>query len=112
MRADVHALEVAVADLLATLQALAVRDQERAPHATTPTAPAVLTAREVDVLEAIGAGLTNRAIGSSLGIAEKTVKTHVANIFTKLQVRSRSQAVLEAAALGLLSRRVQPRPTR
>ena len=46
-------------------------------------------------------GLSNREIGTALGVGEKTVKTHVRNILHKLGVRSRTQAVLEAQRLGL-----------
>jgi DNA-binding NarL/FixJ family response regulator len=53
-----------------------------------------LTAREVKVLEFIGQGLGNREIAEKLFLSETTVKTHVANILQKLQVKSRTQAAL------------------
>ena len=56
-----------------------------------------LTHREVGVLELLGQGLSNRAIGEALFIAEKTVKRHMTNILAKLQVRSRTEAALIAA---------------
>ena len=56
-----------------------------------------LTAREREILQLIGRGLTNRAIGESLGLTEKTVKHHVTNILAKLQVRSRVEAALFAS---------------
>lgn len=56
-----------------------------------------LTQREVDVLELLGQGLTNRIIGERLFIAEKTVKHHMTSILTKLQVSSRTEAALIAA---------------
>lgn len=56
-----------------------------------------LTNREVDVLELLGQGHSNRAIGEHLFIAEKTVKHHMSSILTKLQVRSRTEAALIAA---------------
>jgi len=51
-------------------------------------APAVLTAREVEVLELMLDGLPNKRIGSELGISERTVKTHRGNIMRKMQVDS------------------------
>ena len=56
-----------------------------------------LTSREVDVLELLGQGHSNRIIGEHLFIAEKTVKHHMSNILIKLQVRSRTEAALIAA---------------
>ena len=58
---------------------------------------ATLTRREIGVLELLGQGLSNRAIGERLFIAEKTVKNHMSNILDKLQVRSRTEAALIAA---------------
>ena len=55
-----------------------------------------LTARETDVLELVGAGLSNRAIGAKLGLAEGTVKNHVSNILSKLQARSRTELAIRA----------------
>jgi DNA-binding NarL/FixJ family response regulator len=51
-----------------------------------------LTAREVEVLQLVAAGKTNRAIASELFLSEKTVARHVSNIFTKLGVTTRSAA--------------------
>lgn len=56
-----------------------------------------LTNREVDVLELLGQGHSNRTIGEHLFITEKTVKHHMSSILTKLQVRSRTEAALIAA---------------
>ncbi|HEU5417681.1 MAG TPA: LuxR C-terminal-related transcriptional regulator [Streptosporangiaceae bacterium] len=54
--------------------------------------PGVLTERELQVLRLIAAGRTNHAIGSELGLAEKTVERHVSNVLTKLGVPSRAAA--------------------
>jgi DNA-binding NarL/FixJ family response regulator len=56
-----------------------------------------LTARERDILQLIGTGLTNREIGTRLFLSEKTIKHYVTNILQKLQVRSRVEAALLAA---------------
>lgn len=61
-----------------------------------------LTPRELDVLRLIAQGLDNKEIASRLCLSEKTVKTHVANIFQKLDVKSRTQAALLALEKGLV----------
>jgi NarL family two-component system response regulator LiaR len=58
-----------------------------------------LTAREREVLELIGRGYSNKRIALDLGIAEKTVKTHVSNVLGKLGVADRTQAALYASRL-------------
>jgi DNA-binding NarL/FixJ family response regulator len=55
-----------------------------------------LTARERDVLRCLARGLSNRAIAEDLGIAERTARTHVSNILSKLGLTSRTQAALFA----------------
>ncbi|MCA9971609.1 MAG: tetratricopeptide repeat protein [Anaerolineales bacterium] len=61
-----------------------------------------ITQREQDVLRLVQEGLSNRQIGARLCIAPGTVKTHLANIYGKLEVNSRVQAVAEAQALKLI----------
>ena len=60
-----------------------------------------LTPRERDVLALVAQGLPNRAIGESLGITERTARTHVSNILAKLGLTSRTQAALFAVEQGL-----------
>jgi DNA-binding NarL/FixJ family response regulator len=60
-----------------------------------------LTPREQSILRHLALGKTNREIGTSLGIAETTVKTHLKNILEKLHVRSRLEAALLALQVGL-----------
>ncbi len=60
-----------------------------------------LTPRERDVLGLVAQGLPNRAIGESLGITERTARTHVSNILAKLGLTSRTQAALFAVEQGL-----------
>ncbi|RJE84290.1 winged helix-turn-helix transcriptional regulator [Paenibacillus sp. 1011MAR3C5] len=61
-----------------------------------------LTKRELEILEAISEGMSNRDIAERLGITETTVKTHVSRIIGKLGVKRRGQAVVRANELQLL----------
>ena len=68
-----------------------------------PTAgPETLSQREVGVLALIAKGSANKDIAASLSISESTVKTHVANIFRKLDVNHRTEAVTEALQRGII----------
>ncbi|EDL64278.1 response regulator [Bacillus sp. SG-1] len=60
-----------------------------------------LTNRERDVLKELAKGKSNKEIAASLYITEKTVKTHISNIFAKLEVSDRTQAALYAVKHGL-----------
>lgn len=71
-------------------------EQESLAHNRHP-----LTPREQDVLAELTKGKSNREIASSLFVTEKTVKTHISNIFTKLEVQDRTQAALYAVKHGL-----------
>jgi len=61
-----------------------------------------LTPREIEVLKAIAMGLNNRQIAKDLTLSEKTVKNHINNIFAKLHVLDRGQAILYAIREGLV----------
>jgi DNA-binding NarL/FixJ family response regulator len=67
-----------------------------------PESPETLTDRETDVLRLLAKGYANKEIARALVIGEKTVKTHVSNILSKLGVSSRTQAALYAARIGLV----------
>ena len=66
---------------------------------------ASLTPREHEVLVMISSGLTMRQMASRLGISPRTVETHVAKLYRKLEVRTRVQAVSRAVSLGLVELR-------
>ncbi|MFD9734498.1 response regulator [Umezawaea sp. NPDC059074] len=64
-----------------------------------------LTRREAEVLALVADGLSNQAIGSRLHLTEGTVKSHLARVYTKLDVGSRTAAIAAATDLGILRRR-------
>ncbi len=70
--------------------------QELAQSGRRQVSPDSLTDRELDVLRLIARGMSNKEIALELGVAEKTVKTHVSNILQKLHLADRTQAALYA----------------
>lgn len=62
-----------------------------------------LTDRELEVLEHVAAGARNREIAQQLRVSIKTVEFHLGNILGKLSARSRTEAVVRASQVGLLS---------
>jgi DNA-binding CsgD family transcriptional regulator len=90
----------------AALRALgAAHDAARVLELLEPAeAPSsVLTSRELEVIRLVATGRTNRAIARALGISEKTVARHIANIFTKLGLSSRAAATAYAYEHGFLA---------
>ena len=61
-----------------------------------------ITARELEILEAMAAGLSNREIAERLFVSENTVKTHAGRVFDKLAAKRRTQAVQLAKEAGLI----------
>jgi DNA-binding NarL/FixJ family response regulator len=61
-----------------------------------------LSPREREILSVLGSGASNKEIADRLNLAEGTVKNHVTNILTKLDVRDRTQAALRARQLGIV----------
>lgn len=62
-----------------------------------------LTPRELDVLKLAARGFTNKAIGAQLSVSDRTVQGHLANIFGKLHVATRTEAVMRAVQLGWIT---------
>ena len=97
-----------VAALRAVAQGLVTTDRDMeallAPNrGQPPTEPlASLTPRELEVLQLLAEGLTNKEISYRLGISEHTVKFHVNSILGKLEAQSRTEAVTQAMRLGLI----------
>jgi len=89
------------------VQRFAGRDGDRPP---APADLSALTPRELEVLRLVGRGLSNGEIAHSLTLSEATVKTHVARIFAKLDLRDRAQAVVVAYETGLITPTSPDRP--
>jgi LuxR family maltose regulon positive regulatory protein len=61
-----------------------------------------LSRREIEILRLVASGLSNREIAERLYVAPSTIHWHVKNIYAKLDVHSRTQAVARAGELGIL----------
>jgi len=104
---EVIAAIVAVAAGLVAVQPRAIAATDaRAEDGRVPDdaerATEALTARERGVLSELARGVPNKTIAARLGISEHTVKFHIASIFAKLAVSSRTEAVARGARLGLV----------
>lgn len=89
------------AKVLAEFSRIRPADSPPDPAANTELAEP-LSDREIEILQLVATGASNREIAAQLYIAEGTVKNHVTNILGKLGVRDRTQAALKARDLGLL----------
>jgi DNA-binding NarL/FixJ family response regulator len=97
-------------DLVQAIKAAAAGQTQISPKAAArlvqklvaPERPETLSEREAEVLQLVARGSANKQIGHDLGIAEKTVKTHVSSILRKLGVQNRTQAALYAGRVGLV----------
>ncbi len=67
-----------------------------------PRGSRLLTDRELEILELIAAGATNREIAASIGLSTNTVKEHASALYRKMKARNRAEAILRARRLGLL----------
>jgi DNA-binding NarL/FixJ family response regulator len=72
------------------------------PHASGEPVAEPLTAREMDVIEMLAEGLSNKAIAHRLSISEHTAKFHVNSILAKLRAGTRTEAVMRGIRLGLV----------
>ena len=83
------------------------REETAKPECEEENLLSYLTQREEEVLELLTQGITYKGVANKLFISETTVKTHVNNIFQKLQVNDRTQAVLYAINNGFLSKKIK-----
>jgi two-component system, NarL family, response regulator LiaR len=99
------------AELRKAIKAAAAGQVQLSPQASAyllgavrmPEMPEPLTPREMDVLRLLAQGQSNKEIARTLHLVEETVKSHVRHILAKLGVQSRTQAVLAAIRLGIVS---------
>ena len=97
---QIHAALRAIAEGLRVIDGAALV-QSPAPHSEQLLEP--LTARELEVLHLLSAGMMNKEIASRLGITEHTIKFHVNAILGKLGAETRTEAVVHAARLGIVT---------
>lgn len=92
------------AKIEALLRRISWIDEDNKSYSSTenPIRKNRLTAREQEILQLIGKGKSNRQIAEYLYLSELTVKTHLKNIFKKMQVVNRTQAILTAMSKGLI----------
>jgi predicted ATPase/DNA-binding CsgD family transcriptional regulator len=106
LSAEAFASAYAAGRELTPEQAVAEALELRWETAGTPSV--LLSPREQEILRLLAAGQTNRAIGETLFISERTVDSHVARVFRKLEVRTRAEAIAAGRAAGLIAPRPSP----
>jgi LuxR family maltose regulon positive regulatory protein len=99
--------EVPYREFVPRLLTMLIRSQGASPAAPTPSGAAVppvepLTEREREIIRLIARGCSNQEVARELFLGVSTVKWHLLNIYGKLQVQSRTQAVAHARELGLV----------
>jgi len=95
------ALQATALGMVVLDQALAASALRSRPHLTGP-GPEPLTPRELEVLQLLSQGLSNKSVADRLGISEHTAKFHVNAILAKLGAQTRTEAVVRAVRLGLV----------
>jgi len=101
LRERIHQKETQIQTLRSRLESF---EQEQARHVqdTNQRLPDPLSRREIQVLQMLAGGFTNKEISNRLNISEHTVKSHVVHIFNKIGVNDRTQASVWAVSHGLL----------
>ena len=101
---DASPMQIAAA-LRAVEAGLSVRPRAQTPGfapSEDAAPPPLLTPRELEILTAVGEGLSNKAIARRLGISAHTVKFHLEAVFAKLDARTRAEAVAKGLRRGLI----------
>ena len=97
----IHSVARGEGFLSPTIASKVMRELNQPPKLPPTKDP--LTEREVEILQLVAQGLTNDEIAEKLVVSERTVRTHVSNILSKLQLANRTQAALYALKEGLAS---------
>jgi two-component system, NarL family, response regulator LiaR len=100
-RGESHLHPSVAGKLMAAARSAAPSAQDAPPTPPIAAAPSDLTERELDVVRLIARGHSNREIAQALWISEKTVKTHVSHVLTKLGLKDRTQLAIHAIKSGL-----------
>jgi DNA-binding NarL/FixJ family response regulator len=100
---ELAAAAVAVAQGLIVLPKSLTEQLLQGPAVPVEELAEPLTAREREVLELLGRGLSNRLMARELHISEHTVKFHISSLYAKLKVNNRAEAVSQGARRGLIS---------
>lgn len=82
---------------------LNIKEKKENMYVENKTKQSILTEKEVFIIRAVSKGYRNKEIAFDMGISERTVKAHLTNIYTKLNVESRSEAVSIAVKNGIIS---------
>lgn len=85
--------------LLERLLAQKATDTNVSPNESAPKELADLTSREIEILQLIGKGASNREIATELFISESTVKSHITSIFNRLNLKNRAQVAIYANSI-------------
>ena len=97
IRAQAHLMEPLLKRIRRSLRA-AGRYRSAAPRSSGSSTPAGLSARQNEVLELVGTGLSNKEIAARLGLSPRTVETHIASAAAKLKTTTRAQAAVASTA--------------
>ncbi|MEU6137263.1 response regulator transcription factor [Nocardioides sp. NPDC047086] len=115
LRPDLHALAYSLGatawismgahadDLVRSIELTAAGEPTREPQSDRQGTGAGLTTREIEVLKLIAQGLSNQDIAEKLSVSVNTLKTHIRQVYRKIRVTTRSQAVSWAITHGLAS---------
>ena len=93
----------AIRDVAAGRPAFSPEIAKKANISGRPASPDMLSPRELEVLNLAGKGYTNKAIAMQLKISNRTVQTHLTRVYHKLDVASRTEAVMRAIAYGWIA---------